>query len=233
MAQVISWAAPTSLLLLIQQLEALQLASRLENRQLDISAKFIEARHEKGFAALQGGYLWTIKAETAPSSSANAVQAQKQSDISLPDNLAQKLNKLNLSQQRYDQAAQNILSSRRQLFADWYKYMLCAYPPDDARENYPDIDEVRYFIESRNLVSLQQAINATGQLNYDANSMPVIDNTSTTQSLAANLIQAINDLSNALATFNNSKEVQEAKTTYTLKRIPGPRYWQPAEPVVW
>ena len=27
--------------------------------------------------------------------------------------------------------------------------MLCAYPPDDAREDYPESDEVRHFIETR------------------------------------------------------------------------------------
>lgn len=214
------------------ELEALQLSARLENRQLDIGAKFSEARHEKGFAAQQGGYLWTIKSATDTSSSADALQAQKQSNITLPDDLARQLNALNLAQQSYDQAAQNILSSRKQLFADWCKYMLSAYPPDDARENYPDIDEARYFIESISLASLQQAINATGQINYDANGLPVLATTSPTPSLATNLLQALNDLQNSLATFNQSPTVQQAKTSYTLKPISGPRYWQPAEPVV-
>ena len=42
------------------QLEALTLSSSLEHRQLDITAKFEEARHEKGFNAVSSGRIWTI-----------------------------------------------------------------------------------------------------------------------------------------------------------------------------
>src|SRR5215213_7243850 len=36
-------------------LEALHLAAALEHRRLDVAAKFVEGRHEKGFAAVSGG----------------------------------------------------------------------------------------------------------------------------------------------------------------------------------
>ncbi len=216
--------------LIEDQLEALQLADRLEQRQLDIGAKFVEARHEKGFAALHGGTLWTIKPETNPALAADAPKAQEQLEITLPDDMAQRLNRLNLAQQSYDQASETIASMRKQLFADWYKYMLSTYPPDDAREDYPDIDEVRYFIESRDQTPLQQAMDATGQLSYTTNGTPISSGTST--SLAAQLVQAINDLAGALTTFNNSDPVKQTQTTYALKQMPAPRYWQPTEPVV-
>ncbi len=206
------------------QLEALQLAFRLEHRQLDIGAKFVEARHEKGFSAVHGGFLWTITPETEPSSPANAMDAQAQSEITLPDDMAQKLDTLNLLQQTYDQASQQIASMRKQLFADWYKYMLSAYPPDDSREDCPDIDEVRYYIEDKDLGPLQMANSATGQLtlHYDATGKLANADTSTSPSLAADLWQAINVLLSTLAMFNNSDEVKRTKKTYTLKRTGSP-----------
>ncbi len=216
------------------QLEALQLAYRLEHQQLDIGAKFAEARHEKAFSAVHGGFLWTIRPETDPTLPANAMDAQAQSEITLPDDMAQKLDTLNLLQQTYDQANQEIASMRKQLFADWYKYMLCAYPPDDSRDDYPDIDEVRYYIEDKDLAPLQNANNATGQLvlHYDATGKLANADTSTSPSLAADLAQAINALLSALATFNNSDEVKRTKMIYTLKYLASPRYYQPREPVV-
>lgn len=216
------------------QLEALQLAFRLEHRQLDIGAKFVEARHEKGFSAVHGGFLWTITPETDPSSPANAMDAQAQSEITLPDDMAQQLDTLNLQQQTYDQANQQLASMRKQLFADWYKYMLCAYPPDDSRDDYPDIDEVRHYIEDKDLASIQMANNAIGQLTirYDATGKLANADTSTSPSLAADVAQAINALLSALTAFNNSDEVKRTKKTYMLMRTANPRYWQPREPVM-
>ena len=43
------------------QLEALHLDTPLKGRHLDVHAKLIEARHEKGFSPVGGGVLWTIK----------------------------------------------------------------------------------------------------------------------------------------------------------------------------
>src|SRR4029077_16082610 len=43
-----------------EQLEALQLKPRLQGRQLDLGAKFHEARHEQGFSGVSGGSAWTI-----------------------------------------------------------------------------------------------------------------------------------------------------------------------------
>jgi hypothetical protein len=114
------------------QLEALTLSSSLEHRQLDLTAKFEEARHEKGFNAVSSGTIWTITLGSTNATTANAEDAQAQSEVTLPDNIALKLNQLNLSQQKYDCTCDEIESMRRQLFSDWYKYMLSVYPPKVA-----------------------------------------------------------------------------------------------------
>jgi hypothetical protein len=69
----------------------------------------------------------------------------------LAPEIAELLNKLNIAQRDYDRAVDKLDSMQKQLFADWYKYMLCAYPPPDAPDDYPDIDEVRYFIAKNDL----------------------------------------------------------------------------------
>ncbi|WP_262382328.1 hypothetical protein [Microcystis aeruginosa] len=141
------------------QLEALTLASRLESRQLDLTAKFQELRHEKAFNAVSSGRIWTISLGSTNATTANAEDAQAQSEVTLPDNIAPKLNQLNLSQQKYDCTFDEIESMRRQLFSDWYKYMLSAYPPQGSTAQYPDIDEVKYYIEEKGIEPLKAKLN--------------------------------------------------------------------------
>ncbi|MFN6012313.1 MAG: hypothetical protein ACK47N_20310 [Microcystis sp.] len=141
------------------QLEALTLSSSLEHRQLDLTAKFEEARHEKGFNAVSSGRIWTITLGSTNTTTANAEDAQAQSEVTLPDNIAPKLNQLNLSQQKYDCTCDEIESMRRQLFSDWYKYMLSAYPPQGSTAQYPDIDEVKYYIQEKGIKPLKAKLN--------------------------------------------------------------------------
>ena len=211
-----------------EQLEALQLSAKLEHRQLDIGSKFLEARHEKGFIAIPGGSLWTIRPESITSSAADVSDAQ--AEITLPDEMAHLLNAVNDRQQKYDRGCQEIESLRRQLFSDWYKYMLCAYPPEDARDEYPNIDEVKSFIEA-NVEVLNKRIALTGTLRLteqDGKFNASVD--SSPESLATKLAQAINDLQKSVDGHNLN--LGDTKSLYRLKQISGPRYWQPTEPVV-
>jgi hypothetical protein len=215
------------------QLEAVSLSERLEQLQLDIGPKFQEARHEKGFTAVPGGFIWTVSPE-AQDGQADAMNADAQTEITLPDEMADLLNRLNVRQQEYDRARDEIECLRRQLFSDWYKYMLCAYPPEDARDSYPNIDEVRHYLEVKGVAPLQNKIKTTGQVQIEINGDQVIAtaNDSSAGSAAVKLKQAISDLGQAIITYNNSPAVRQAKVAYRLKQIPAPRYWQPNEPVV-
>jgi hypothetical protein len=154
-----------------------------------------------------GGSLWTVRPVRTGTAASDA-----EAQVTLPDDLAQALDNLNLRQSEYDQAGQEILSLRRQLFADWYKYMMCAYPPDDARDDYPEIDLVRYFIEQRDLLPLQERLDATG-------------------SLAGDVAAAIGAVLSGLETLNAGVATQ-AGVTYSLRPAPAPRFWLPREPVV-
>jgi hypothetical protein len=211
------------------QLEAIQLSAKLEHRQLDIDTKFLEARHEKGFNAISGGTLWTIRPESTTTSAADVGNAQ--TEITLPDEMAQPLNAVNDLQQEYDRACQELESSRKQLFSDWYKYMLCAYPPEDARDEYPDIDEVKSYIEV-NVDPLNKRIAQTGTLtvNDENGNISASVDCSAPASLAAELAAAVNELQGSVTTHNLKAE--NANSALRLKQISGPRYWQPTEPVV-
>ena len=220
--------------ILEEQLEALQLASRLANRQLDLGPKFVEARHEKGFVAVRAGWLWIVRPNTSGAADADRGQAQQQ--VTLPAGLAQALDALNARQLAYDAALEQIRSMQRQLFADWYKYMISAYPPDDARDDYPEVDLIRYFIQRKDLAPLQDKVPATGALRLAldgaGNVTAASDTSGDTLSLAANVAQGIQTVLQMLTALNNSAEAKAANTVHGLRQMAAPRYWAPREPVV-
>lgn len=220
-------------LILEEQLEALLLAFRVEHHQLDVGMKFREARHEQGFAALPSGSLWIIRPEATNAAPADATANQEQ--VTLPESLATLLNTVNLQQQTYDRALHEIESLRRQLFADWYKYILCAYPPEGAHDGYPSIDEVKHYVEQKGILPLQRQLIATGalQLTRDSSEMLIIQASagdSAATSLAAILASSINQLLAAVQAVNS--QAPQGHVPYVLKPIEAPRYWQPSDPVV-
>lgn len=219
------------------QLAAVQFAERLDHLTLDMGAKFQEAWHEKGFQAVSGGALWTIRPETTKNLKADAAAAHRRSQITLPAELAHQLNTVNLLQQAYDEALANLFSLRRQLFSDWYKYMLCTYPPENSRDDYPDPDRVKDFIENADLGPLQQMEERTGKLllRRDSAGGAVTGAASVPSSpaaLASQLARAIQRLIDQINAHNQQEAVRDANVLFKLKANAAPRYWQPREPVV-
>lgn len=200
-AQVDSENFKTDCSKLQDQLEALYLADVFHGRNLDIGFKFKEARHEKQFTAVSGGKIWTIRPKSVQS---NPTTEDSNSQIKpdLSEESAHLLNELNIRQQDCDRDDDEIESMQKQLFADWYKYMLCAYPPSGDRNDYPDVDEVKFFIDKYDLSPLQARI--------DRN-----------ESLKSERDRKEEDLYKKLE-----------NTEYTLKSTPAPRYWLPREPVL-
>lgn len=216
------------------QLEALSFSARLSNRQLDVGPKFQEARHEKGFSTVSGGTIWSITPRSKNAAPADSSQANLQQQITLPNDMAHRLNNVNSLQQDYDRALEEIESRRRQLFSDWYKYLLCAYPLDDAGDSYPNIDEVMDFIELEGLAPLKKKSDATGELKLqtDADGNIVGATSTSSSSLALQLTDALNKLFDAVSEFNNKESTKKANIAYYLKQVSGPRYYQPNDPVV-
>ncbi|MCB0554417.1 MAG: hypothetical protein KDD02_12770 [Phaeodactylibacter sp.] len=147
-----------------ERLEALFFSEQLQGRELDIGPKFREARHEAGFIAEETGELWAVRLESQASPDA---QSQNQSALNMPPlstDLAGQLDLANRLQQQYDNARFQLDALREQLFADWYKYMMSTYPPQDSREDYPDIDELEFFINKEDITPLRDGMLNTGQL---------------------------------------------------------------------
>lgn len=131
-----------------EQLENLLMQNELQQKELDLGARFKEARHEKGFVSERGGCLWEIRPAT---------EKQPPAHIVLPTVLSHQLHFLNVSQQKLEKA-KNILNHKRHLlFSDWYKYMVSAYPPEGPGDNYPEIDLTKYFLEEKQLPLLKKA----------------------------------------------------------------------------
>jgi hypothetical protein len=216
------------------QFEAMHFVSRLEHRQLDVAPKLFEARHDQGFTAVTGGTLWTVRPESIASSAAQVDDAS--ADITLPEEVGHLLNVVNEQQAKYERAWQEIESLRVQLFSDWYKYMLCSYPPNDLGDAYPDIDDVALYIEGHSnenldtnlasVASLKRKLAYAGTLELSENNGKIRADKAKGE-LGVALAKAINELQTFI-------EVAQSKTgsNFRLKQVSGPRYWRPTEPAI-
>ncbi|HYR10334.1 MAG TPA: hypothetical protein VEQ60_21345, partial [Longimicrobium sp.] len=221
-------------LLLERQMEAAQLAAELERRTADTAPKFNEARHEKGFTAIEAGSLWSVVPQATPGTAAAAPDAQAREELTLPATLAHQLNAANTLQNDYDRACARVRALRRQLFADWYRYLLCAYPPLESPDPLPDADAVRHYIERRTLPHLEAAVAGAGTLALQTDAAGRVTGATGTpaESAAGRLAAAIGELLAQTAQLNQDAAVTAAKTRYAVSRRSSPRYWLPAEPVV-
>jgi len=153
-----------------KQLEAIRLMSKVGNRRLDINAKFEEAFHDNGFTPVKGGSIWIVGVDTEAcnpiekkagshkdtGSVATENKTKSPVEVSLPEVFAYKLNILNKVQQKFDRALDEYRDLQRQLFSDWYKYMAADYHPYIKHEEIGDIDEIKFFIETRNFKGLEK-----------------------------------------------------------------------------
>ncbi len=202
-------------------LEALQLADHLEQQRLDVGPKFKEGRHTNTFRALIPGKLWTVRREGDNSEGADVARAQ--GEANLPAGLAAALDRLNSLQSDYDRAQQELEDRRTQTFVDWYKYMVCVYPPEISRESYPDIDEVKYFIEEKDIRPLRDLEARTGTFVVD-DSGSVLQPQDAGDTLAHRLKQALETVKQLLTS--------NAAANLVLQPLGPPRYYLPEEPVV-
>jgi len=227
--------APSAPHLVEDQLEAIQFASKLDGLQMDLGAVFEESRHEKEFKTLEGGAVWNIRPDTDTSDQNNA---QDSPVAAIPLEMAHQLNTLNELQEAYDDALFQLESMKKQLFADWYKYMISAYFPDDSNNQYPDSDEVRYFLEHKNFSTFSKLQSATGSCawNMDAVSgklLAIDPGNSRPGSLAVSISVTARDLVNAINTYNTANAGQgQKKQPVCLQRSPANRFWEPTEPVI-
>ncbi|WP_460307499.1 hypothetical protein [Actinocorallia aurea] len=187
-------------------LEALAFAGELESRPLDAGPALAAARHGAGFRAVPSGTLWTVRRADRP---APPALRQRREALRLPHEIGDLLDALNAAQEARDRAGHEAESGRERLFLDWHRYLTCAYPPDTAREPYPDPDEVRFFLE-REVAALADRAARTDSGALDAARTALLD---------------------ALRVFN-AERAHPVAADFVLDRVAAPGHHVPAEPVV-
>ena len=190
-------------------LEALAFADDLEATPLDLNARLLEARHGASFHDVQAGTRWTIRRQDDATGD-TPQDRQARAGLTVPHQLSDQLNLLNAAQAAVDRAQEDLTALREQLFADWYKYQLCAYPYDSGRDSYPDQDEVRFYLQ-RTLGFL------AGQ-------------SARADTLAGQLTAARAIVDAGLAGLNATTAA--IRSTYVLQQLPAPAYQLPNEPVI-
>ncbi|HYJ04235.1 MAG TPA: hypothetical protein VEX43_03825 [Chthoniobacterales bacterium] len=121
------------------QLESILLAAHLPEHAIQIGPQLEAARHAKGFSAVPGGTLWTIRRKDGAQTEA------------APPEVMRDLDALNTLQRSFDSLTAEVASIRRQLFADWSKYMLSADAPAVVGGQRRAADAVKDFI-TRNVI---------------------------------------------------------------------------------
>jgi hypothetical protein len=202
-------------------MNALQLGMLQHLGEPDGTARFEEAMHGRGFGSADGGEIWTIKRNDPKSpgeerggviTGEHLLDAASAMGDALPPSIAHDLNDLNIAQQSCDAAGSAIDSRRRQIFADWYKYMVRAYPPT--------------MMEEGTLGHLLAAPSTVGDID-------VGDITDFIGSEIEDLNGAISELDGLRAVLDAKRLALEKKLgeRYRLMRLGAPRYWQANDPV--
>ncbi|NUR91511.1 MAG: hypothetical protein HOY71_46190, partial [Nonomuraea sp.] len=125
-------------------LEAIAFADDVEGGPLDLGRKLAERRHAAAFRTVASGTLWTLRRQDGPAPTPEQRQARER--LAVPEAVSDLLNLLNAAQSDVDAATWLQAGLRERLFTDWYRYLLCAYPPETVRESYPDPDEVAFYL---------------------------------------------------------------------------------------
>jgi hypothetical protein len=201
--------------LLEDQLESILLHQRLTGKQLDKAARLADARHEKGFVATFGGWVWAVKPQEPSEQRLQDVDHHRADPpAALDPVLSDRLTQLNAIQRVHDRGLHDVEAARSQLFADWCKYMRVIHPADSTW-NEPQTfegDVLRLFVEQQ-----ADALEALVQANLHTN--------------AQQLAHALGLVEKRVAEINQARTLPHGKLL-ALHKLPGPRFYRPAEPVL-
>lgn len=223
-----------------EQLESMQLLTKILGKQIDIGAKFRQARHEKEFTASDGGNIWRVVFENSEND-AQKMDQTVSTQATLPQEMAHLLNELNILQQQYDITIDEITTLREQLFSDWCKYMICSYPPAGNKDDYPDIDRVKFFIERSAITKLYEKIKETDITLVNVIPQECKDyldkllsefSDFKDQDTIKDLLDAKYSQLNDCVVKANANVEEGSSKKYSIKNVSAPRYWLPNDPAL-
>ncbi len=216
--------------------EAILMGDRLKSLKADIGPKFREFRHADEFYGSDGGISWSIQlVDDNPNKELHGDPHAKQIPLpTLPDAITPLLETLNKAQQLYDKTRHDLDSLRTELYADWYRYMHCAYPPPGETEEYVEVSEVKAMIENGSLTRFTDKKAKLGdELTYETEELGKATQSSLTYS--DQVREAWQALKKSLAE-TNKKIADEANPPNTyhweIHYDPAPRFWEPTPPAV-
>ncbi len=227
---------------------AMDLAPMLSGQDLDLGAKFKQARHARGFRAVTSGAAWSIRPAVDPNASASAPASAKQ-QTDMPTELATQLDELNRAQSALDQINGQINTLRQQLFNDWNRYLGACYPGfeefsldsvnsdrvarikdymiNDPKNGAAAIDSK---IRERGVAQFVRHDNGQWELKGGDEQFETADGR-LVPSIANRLKTALTATSNSLAQFNAVRRAANLGE-FVLQQGPGARFYEPNEPVV-
>lgn len=209
-------------------LDALQLGT-LQNLEQKSNGIFEleEKLHSRSFARLDGGQLWIVKSQQADS--VNDVNASNL-EVTLPLDLAEKLHLLNAAQKAYDQGRQKVLTMRKQLFMDWFRYINLSMAPSNSKPDSDYLQKLLNFVTTNDGGELHHVINVgkeVGVLDYnrgDSGNITSPKQPSDTTSLAAKVY----DQFQAVVQVLQDKKYKDLE----IQAVSAPHFWTPTDPVL-
>ncbi|MGD9750562.1 MAG: hypothetical protein AB7W59_06150 [Acidimicrobiia bacterium] len=209
------------------RLRAAAHAESVAHEHLDFAAKLDDAAHAAGFSAVRGHSLWSLRPRTPSAAAPPGVATPSP----LPDELAVDLDALNEHQAAYDAARDEVRSRCQELFADWHRLMVAAYPPRATDPITVDVNALGALVERDHLGPLASLERSTGTIRAARTSDGGWQRevSGGDQSLAAAVQRGLDQLGRHLATHNAGRPAIEQ---LELALVPGPRYWRPNDPIV-
>jgi hypothetical protein len=229
LSQTINADKETAKSIIEDQLESVLMFPQLDDNNIDVGAKFNEARHSKGFRPSNGVHKWTVQTAAADSLPADNTSRALPS---LPQGIGKLLHELNDVQLQFHNATQEIKTLQQQLYADWNKYMQARYPANIGLDDFPDADHIQYFISDHSIGPIKQKIHTTGDLSYEqSHAWQPITNSSNPTDLAHQVIAKWQALDSFIQSENTARATS-GEPLLIINRIEGPRFWEAKAPTV-
>jgi hypothetical protein len=207
-----------------RQLEAMHLAPSVAHHDIDFGLKFEEARHSAQFTAVAGPRCWTLRpaADAANPSGVNQGTAMPSADLSpIPRNIVDDLHVLNQLQRNFDEAQAQIDWRRQELHGRWQQLMMGLYDEPPTAPDNLDLPRLETLIARDHLGPLERLIAETGEIGLHTKSP--------SDTLGGAVDWQLAVMTADLAAYNTNRSGLDR---LELVLSPGPRFWQPNEPVV-
>ncbi|MFY0570236.1 hypothetical protein ACN28E_41325 [Archangium lansingense] len=155
-----------------EQLEALQLTERLEGLTLDLDARLLESRHERGFASHSAGIRWALKPQADETQDVFAALRRRPvratRSTGLPPAWMGQLETLNTLQEEYQRAGDELEALRQRMYTAWYDAM-------DRHENVNASFFEEYVVPVRQRLTTRGVLNlGEGEVSLDPVSFTVV-----------------------------------------------------------